>query len=354
MIETVNRVEDKRKRDVTYDMVDSEDDGIIVSKIILNIDCGIYDAKLSQFIDKNVNKTIRLYTFGRTWIPFDDVDELIDNLSEDYIVHNLLKNIYFFNDNIIGKFSISSTGLVDGVIHYTNKDELENIISIVDRLKNTAKKLNIKWITSGDGNYYDIIELMSDIVYDSVYPNIPIGVHNYIDDFLSSNSSILILIGRAGTGKSSLIREIISKMDKRAYVTYNQTVFNGDDAFAEFVSSDTSGAFVIEDADLLLKSRDTGNELMAKFLNIGDGIIKLNGKKLIFSTNLPSTKDIDPAIMRAGRCYDVLNFNTMTLEQANKVCEDYNLDSLSEDKEYRLTDIFNRKQVKEQRSIGFV
>lgn len=127
----------------------------------------------------------------------------------------------------------------------------------------------------------------------------------------------------------------------------------GDDTFAEFVASTEAGIFVIEDADLLLKSRDSGNDLMTKFLNIGDGIIKLHGKKLIFSTNLPSTNDIDPAIMRAGRCYDVLEFKLLTLEQANKICKSCGLEVLTENKEYLLTDIFNRKPIKQKKGMGF-
>ena len=57
--------------------------------------------------------------------------------------------------------------------------------------------------------------------------------------------------------------------------------------------------------------------------------------------------------MRAGRCYDVLNFRTLTLQEANVVCSDYVLSPFTEDKEYRLTDIFNRKQAKVQKGMGF-
>jgi hypothetical protein len=79
----------------------------------------------------------------------------------------------------------------------------------------------------------------------------------------------------------------------------------------------------------------------------------MNGKKLIFSTNLPSTKDIDDAILRAGRCFGVLEFRALTLTEANEACEDFDLVKLTEDREYKLTEIFNRGKIKPRKKMGF-
>lgn len=179
-----------------------------------------------------------------------------------------------------------------------------------------------------------------------------IGVGEYFG-FLVDGNHLFCLDDFTVVHNTGFIREILSRMNKKAYVTYNQQVFNGDDAFADFISSKNTGAFVIEDADLLLASRESGNDLMSKFLNLGDGIIGMNGKKLIFSTNLASTKDIDPALLRKGRCYDILEFKELTLDEANDVCEDYKLELLTENRTYTLTEVFNRGVVKKQRQLGF-
>jgi hypothetical protein len=324
------------------------------SKVILNVDCGLFDVKLSKFIDANHNRTIHKYKFEKTWIPTEDIPNLVDALSQDFVVHSLQKVLYFFNDRVLCNFRQGAFGLDEGVIYYTNKEDLAAIIDVIKNSANTSHKLDIRWITDANGNYYNMVELMNDVVLDSLYPFIEGGVNAYIKDFLDSKSSILILIGSPGLGKSGLIREIIARTNKRAYMTYNEAVFKDDDAFGDFVSSTDAGVFVIEDADMLLKSRDSGNELMAKFLGIGDGIIKLHGKKLIFSTNLPSTNDIDPAIMRAGRCYDVLNFRHLALKEAQLVCKEYGLAEVTEDRNYTLTELFNRKVIKQRRGMGFV
>ncbi|MEJ8867663.1 hypothetical protein, partial [Pseudomonas jessenii] len=46
-----------------------------------------------------------------------------------------------------------------------------------------------------------------------------------------------------------------------------------------------------------------GNQALHRFLNIADGVASADGKKIIFSTNLASVRDIDDALIRPGRCF---------------------------------------------------
>jgi hypothetical protein len=319
----------------------------------LNLD-NLESLKLVEFAEKHQQSDILIHNFTRIWIPIDNLTDMVSKLKGlGYITHVLSGVMHFKNDNSFGRFSLSSTGLDEGKLYYTSDCELGRVIEVIKDVADNSRKLEIRWITDGDGNYYNLVEIMDDKMSDSLYPYITQGVDAYIDEFMASKSSIIILLGPPGTGKTGFIRHLLSRMDKKAYVTYNNQVFEGDDAFADFVSSSSSGAFVIEDADLLLMSRESGNDLMSKFLNIGDGVIKMNGKKLIFSTNLPSTKDIDDAILRAGRCFGVLEFRALTLTEANDACEDFDLVKLTEDREYKLTEIFNRGKIKPRKKMGF-
>lgn len=60
---------------------------------------------------------------------------------------------------------------------------------------------------------------------------------------------------------------------------------------------------MIEDADHLLKPRCDGNEHVHRFLTIADGVVRSQGRKIIFSTNLPNVGDLDDALIRPGRCF---------------------------------------------------
>jgi hypothetical protein len=128
--------------------------------------------------------------------------------------------------------------------------------------------------------------------------------------------------------------------------------------FANFVEGDKN-ILILEDADMFLKSRKEGNTMMHKFLNVGDGLVTTRGKKMIFSTNLPSIKDIDPALVRPGRCYDILHFGEMTQEQAEILAKKVGVTLNGKRDKWSVADIFysedagNKFKVKETK-LGFL
>lgn len=323
----------------------------------LNFDSdSFYAQKCYRFFVDNEKNSISTYKFGNLFIDNFTIDKCVQELRTHYTVHHVDQTLYFYDKdtNFICVFTSASSGYTTGNLFYLVGYDTSKVIEIMNKHADNSKKVDIKWITDAQGNYYNITEIFKDKFTDSLYPYIKGGVKQYVEDFLKSSSSILILIGSPGLGKTSFLRYVISHMNKKAFVTYNQDVFKSDNTFGEFVSSMNSGAFIIEDADILLQARENGNEIMSKLLNVGDGVIRLNGKKLIFSTNLPSTNDIDPAIMRVGRCYDVLHFRKLTMDEANDVCDDFNLEYVTENKDYTLAEIFNRKVIKTGRKVGFV
>ena len=40
-----------------------------------------------------------------------------------------------------------------------------------------------------------------------------------------------------------------------------------------------------------------------RFLAVADGVVRAQGRKIIFTTNLPNIGDIDEALVRPGRCF---------------------------------------------------
>ena len=51
------------------------------------------------------------------------------------------------------------------------------------------------------------------------------------------------------------------------------------------------------------KPREDGNDHLHRFLTIADGVVRSQGRKIIFSTNLPNVRDLDDALVRPGRCF---------------------------------------------------
>ncbi len=72
----------------------------------------------------------------------------------------------------------------------------------------------------------------------------------------------------------------------------------------------------MEDADHVMKPRADGNDHLHRFLTIADGVVRSQGRKIIFSTNLPNVGDLDEALVRPGRCFARLFVRRLTAAEA--------------------------------------
>jgi hypothetical protein len=214
----------------------------------------------------------------------------------------------------------------------------------------------IQWMYSNDGSSVDIPLRPDRLPVTEMYPFLTEDLEAYYDHFMASDSSILLLIGPPGTGKTSFIRGLLQHRKTSAIVTYDSAILDKDYVFAQFIEGDAE-IMVLEDADAFLKTRKEGNTMMHKFLNVGDGLVTTKGKKLIFSTNLPSVKDIDPALMRPGRCFDILTFDLLTQDQAETAAGALGIGLIDSKKEWSIADLFNQQtntKVLKESKVGFI
>lgn len=80
---------------------------------------------------------------------------------------------------------------------------------------------------------------------------------------------------------------------------------------------------------------------------------------MIFSTNLPSIRDVDPALIRPGRCFDILSFEPLTKEQAEKLAQRVEVKLEGDKSTWSIAEVFNKqtdqKAIKKINSkIGFI
>lgn len=271
-----------------------------------------------------------------------------------------LNNSFFYHRNLEGKDSVIV--LVRKFVSFIsfvfigNPDlvtELKDLVSVKFPKKGVV--VDIANTSSVNGKYIPNRVFINDNdiceIKPSFYPNLVLSVEEYQRKFIESNQNILILLGPPGTGKSKFLKNMIVKRGLKSFVIQNSEVFKTSNAI-DYCNDEIYDIIIIEDNDVILDKRARGNLNMSNLLNISDGVAS-SGKKIVFSTNLEDVSSIDEAILRPGRCFDVLHFDHLNREQAAEVLKDLNKENfdLSEKEYWTLAELFNERNSYSTRKI---
>lgn len=203
----------------------------------------------------------------------------------------------------------------------------ERLLTVVGDQHRREETFTIDWhFTSGEMGLTSAAfeELADPVPLDEAYPTLAESVAGFIERYLAARETVLVLQGAPGTGKTRFVRAVLAAISRRkgdsAKVLYTAEprALENDEIFVEFVTG-SHDAFVIEDADHILDSRANGNLHLHRFLAIADGVVRAQGRKILFTTNLPNVTDIDDALLRPGRCFANLRFRALERTEVERL-----------------------------------
>ena len=193
-------------------------------------------------------------------------------------------------------------------------------------------------------------------------------VAKFADKTLSRAGGLTIFDGPPGTGKTSLITQMIRRLEK-THVFYSLPVSqDGALSSPELVPfwqkqntrhADRVKVIVMEDAERLLWRRNGDNrEAVSSLLNIADGLMgRMLRLHIICSVNA-KMEDLDPAVLRPGRLMNHRRFALLSHEAAERIAADRGLafEPNEWSDEYTLAEVLNpdaSEPAIEKPSIGF-
>ena len=177
----------------------------------------------------------------------------------------------------------------------------------------------------------------------------------------SGVAGLTIFRGSPGTGKTSFIRHLISKLHQTHrfyYLPLNAIRYLSSPDMVEFwlqinrISTVRKKIVVLEDAEDLLTERAVDNQAkVSALLNIGDGLMSdYLQLHLLCTVNCPLDK-LDPAITRPGRLTAVREFRRLDRKHAERIATAKAI-TLPKQDDYSLAEIYRGNQWRDDQQAG--
>lgn len=174
-----------------------------------------------------------------------------------------------------------------------------------------------------------------------------------------NHGGLVILHGEKGTGKSTYIKHLINKFEKKKFVYIPSSFIDnmGDPSFGSFLNTLDNHVIILEDCENAIRDRKTAynNSAVSLLLNMTDGILSDDLNIKFICTFNDDLKTIDSALTRKGRLISKYEFKPLDKEKAQVLLNERGIEDTI-NKSMTLSDIFYYEEDnydKKKSVIGF-
>lgn len=176
-----------------------------------------------------------------------------------------------------------------------------------------------------------------------------------------NKTNLVILSGDPGTGKTTYIRYLTSKIKKNIiFIAPDMVNHITDPSFIPFLIKNNDAVLIIEDAEPALQSRDGNGRTgaVSNVLNLTDGLLSDCLNISIVATFNTTGKNIDSALLRKGRLLKNYKFDKLSIEKSKSLLKKLGRGDIPVSEPMTLAEIYyygedNNSNEFNTRKIGF-
>jgi predicted AAA+ superfamily ATPase len=182
------------------------------------------------------------------------------------------------------------------------------------------------------------------------------GLDKVIKSIKKSNKGLTILYGERGTGKTSTINYITTKLESIVIFIPNNMVENtiNNPEFRKFLKKHSKPVIVIDDCEMFFNEAFAkSNIFVNNLLQMVDGFLSDSMEvNVITIFNVEDEDEIDHSLIDCNNLTDIVKFDCLTEDESNDLSKHLNQDKKYKNKN-RLVDIIKKRKNKASKEIGF-
>jgi broad-specificity NMP kinase len=258
------------------------------------------------------------------------------------------------------------------VIYYNPNDEYDEnslfysligVLKSYKRPKVSKNKIYIVYRTSHgfDKKGFDVKKINVDLTenYNEGFVDMSEEIINGLNK--KNKTNLVILSGEPGTGKTTYIRYLTSKVKKNIiFISPDMVDSITDPGFIPFLMSNNDSILIIEDAEPALEKRNNGgrSSAVSNVLNLTDGLLSDCLRISIVATFNTDKKTLDDALLRKGRLLMNYKFDKLDITKSKALLEKLGHKEVEVTEPMTLADIYffgtdNNVNISKPTKIGF-